>query len=585
MTKTPIDISAVADARMRKGLQALESGDNATAIAELEEASRLDPSNPNILHNLGCALFQDNRMAEAEKILLTSVQLTNNPVTWTLLGDIRERSGRPAEAFQFYKRALNADPKNYHALIQLGAVKETMGDKPGACDCYRLALEARPGDVHATHKYASIVFEKKPEEAVRVWQAVAAAAGENLDVRASALEQLICYKEWSERIKRGEMPYHAARLDELFFNYALPELEELDALNRKRLEAAPTIPAVQISAAMSRFCLKDRHGAERLFRMIGGKIDNQILGTTRFELSFYDELRGFADEDLVRTLPPLIEVMPMVPNGAGILYLSCNFTYFRAFAMPMVVSLRQRSVHTPVHVHIMDANEEETAFALAILQKLAPLKFALTVERPGLQSAPAMEARSYYHAVRFIRFYQHLTHYGVPLWLMDVDAVINTSLDGLFSSLDGKDVAMRIRPGRREPWNQFNACIVGAGTSDLSHKYFKLTAAYLAYFYQRKNLRWGIDQLAMYGVFADMEERGEAPSLALLGEREVDYDYRDDGYVWCNSGAGKFKHLQRLSNPGSLPLANFEDNKFVGVFEQHWNECERMVNELQRRQP
>ena len=37
--------------------------------------------------------------------------------------------------------------------------------------------------------------------------------------------------------------------------------------------------------------------------------------------------------------------------------------------------------------------------------------------------APVMEARSYYHAVRFIRYYQHLQRYGCPLWLMDVDAV------------------------------------------------------------------------------------------------------------------------------------------------------------------
>lgn len=584
------DIAQTADAAheaqlMQKAVAALEAGDVAGAITALEEAARRAPKNPAVLHSLGYALYQAKRTQEAENALRSSVQLTNNPTTWTVLGDLYEGTDRRGEAFQCYKAALRADPNNYRALVQLGAVKEAMGDKPGGCDCYRLALDARPRDPHATYKYASLVFDKKPEEAVRVWADLLAGAGNNLDLRSTALEQLICYKEWSERIKRGEMPYHATRLDELFFNYSQDYVQELDTVNQARLAATPDNASRQLAAGFSRFCLGDRHGAERLFRLAAHKTENQILGTVRFEPAFYDELRAFTDDDLTRTLPPLIDVARLAPDPKGILYLSCNFTYFRAFAMPMVISLRERSPQTPVHIHIMDANEAETAFAHAVLKKLAPLKFALSIERPGLGKASSIEARCYYHAVRFIRFYQHLRHYGVPLWLMDVDAVINTNLDGLFATLEGKDVAMRIRPGRREPWNQFNACIVGAGTSERSLEYFRLTAAYLAYFFQGKGLRWGIDQLAMYGVFADMEDRGEAPELALLGEREVDYDYRDNGFVWCNSGAGKFQHLMRLSNPDSLPLANFGDNKFVGVFERHWKECERIVGEFNAPQP
>ena len=45
-----------------------------------------------------------------------------------------------------------------------------------------------------------------------------------------------------------------------------------------------------------------------------------------------------------------------------------------------------------------------------------------------------------------------------------------------------KDAAMRIRPARIEPWNQFNACIVGASLSATSLEYFHLVAAYLAHF-------------------------------------------------------------------------------------------------------
>ena len=44
---------------------------------------------------------------------------------------------------------------------------------------------------------------------------------------------------------------------------------------------------------------------------------------------------------------------------------------------------------------------------------------------------------------RFIRFYQHLKQYDCPLWLMDVDAVVNRDLGALFDRLKGIDAAMR----------------------------------------------------------------------------------------------------------------------------------------------
>ena len=45
---------------------------------------------------------------------------------------------------------------------------------------------------------------------------------------------------------------------------------------------------------------------------------------------------------------------------------------------------------------------------------------------------------------------------------MDVDALFWRDPRALYEALGADDVAMRIRPGRLEPWNQFNACIVGA---------------------------------------------------------------------------------------------------------------------------
>lgn len=555
----------------------IRAGDLAGAERRLRLGLDSHPGEPHIIFNLALVLYRMKRAPDA--LLLLQGLTVGPPELPFLLGEIHETLGHQQEAFRHYKAALKLMPRSYDVYMKLGGLKEAMGDKPGARDCFREALDIRPLNWSASLKYVLAMWDKDPGLAIKVAEEALNGAT-TPEEKIRALELFFPRKEWWERMRRGQMPYHAASVDELFFNYAAEYVKEYEALTLQSVKEEPTNVGRISRLANARFCAQNRHGAEEMWNAVGAHTKGNIVENVRFAPEFFDDLRKYTDEDLTRGLPPVIEVVPPTRDPKGVLYLSCNFVYFRAFALPMIVSAQERSPQTAIHVHIMDADESETAFAVAFLQRLAPLRFSMTVERPGLKKAPQSTARSYYHAVRFIRYYQHLKDFNCPLWLMDVDAVINIDLGALFANLNGVDLSMRIRPGRMEPWNQFNACIVGASTSAASIEYIRLTAAYLAYFFQRESLRWGIDQLAMYAVYADMNDRGQAPTMALLGEREVDYDYRDDGFVWCNSGVGKFKHLQRLSKPGSMPLANFEGNKFVGVFEQHWTTCERITNTI-----
>jgi len=476
---------------------------------------------------------------------------------------------------------LNALPQNFDALMRLAAVRTRLGDDVGATDCYRRAVEVRPNDLTAVEKYTDGIWKDDPERAVKLREALVAAVWDDVPARISALYMLICQKEWSERLKRGQMPYHALSLDELFFHHAQKYLLDLQTAAATRLAEKPDDVHAIRSLGFARFAQKDRRGAETLFRSVAAqKKGGSIFDTVMFTPEFYDHLRETTDEQLFNGLPPLMHLTPFTPNPAGVLYLSCDYQYLHAFALPMILSLQERSPQAQIHVHIMDATKREASCALAMLDRMPSLRFALSTERSGLRGAPLPEARNYYHAVRFVRFFQHMQLYRSPLWLMDVDAVINRDLSDLFELLNDRDVSMRIRPGRLEPWNQFNACVVGAGTTDASFEYFRLIAAYIAYFYQHKKLQWGIDQLAMYGAFADMQDRGRAPSLALLDDRAVDYDYHDDGYVWCNSGGAKFRHLQRLSNPDAPTLASSDENRFKIIFEEYWKESMRSAAEV-----
>ncbi len=570
MTANPASTDQ-AEKLYQDGKLAVSRNDFAGAETMFRHALQLDSSHVRALHFLASVMVQQNRRADAEALLIQAVPQGVLMDSLRLLAEIFETSDRLLQATTCYEGILQNVPTDYGALMKLGELREKQEDKAGACDFYRRAMAAQPANIDAVFKYADAVWGTNPEDAVRALETLLTNHGGTAERRASILAFLMVRKEWWERIRRGEMPYHCARLDELFFNYAGSYLQQLKEDAAAVVAADPANARARALLGTAEFCLKDRHAAEAQWQPETRQ--GSIWETVRFSPSFYDQLKTFSDEDLVRGLPPVQTLLPPQPDAKGTLYLSCNEMYFRAFALPMIISLHERSPATSLHMHIMDIDPAGANFAASTLKKLSGEKFSLSVERPGLDGN-TMPGRCYYHAIRLIRFYGLLRDLKCPLWLMDVDAVVNRSLTDLFDMMRGNDVAMRIRPGRLEAWNQFNACVVGANPSDKALAYFKLIAAYTAYFHQRDKLRWGIDQLAMYGVFADMQDRGQAPTLTLLGEREVDYDYRDDGFIWCNSGAPKFKHLQRIASGGIIPAD--ERNKFSQVFEQYWKQTQEL---------
>ena len=576
---TPPPANSVA-ALLQEGMAALNAKDFAQAEPLLREAFSQAPLDISAYYCFALLLHRTGRSTEAEQILLPATQRGTQPRVIMLLAEIFEKSNRLPAAAQCYDIILKSMPQDYSVLINAAHVRKKLGESAVATEFYRRAMEAKPNDFAATEKYAEGIWEKDPQRSVEIRENLLAAVGSDLIVRSQVLQSLLSNKEQAERMKRGQMPYHVASIDEILFVHGRAYAEDFEATWTALAKANPASTQAQMALGYARFAVGDRPGADAQFQAVADQHKDGVALNIRLAPAFYDELRTYTHDDLVRGLPPLLNVTPLCPDPAGTLYLSCNFYYFRAFTLPMIVSLREHSPKTPVHIHLMDANESEVEFALAFLRSLAPLKFAVSVERPMLQNAAQMEARCYYHAIRFIRLLEHLEAYKSPLWLMDVDALINRDLEGLFAQLNGRDIAVRVRPGRLEPWNQFNACVVGAAPTGSSREYLRLIAGYIAHFYQKSLLRWGIDQLAMYGVFTDMRDHAAAPTLMLLDDHHVDYTYFDDGYVWCNSGAGKFQHLQRVSKPDKAAPLEFPDNRFVVAFERYWQECEQIVARL-----
>ena len=565
----PSSANPDSDACWQKASEAVRAGDHDTAIIWFQRCLEQSPDHPLAALNLGILLTNKKRYPEAITRLEHAVNLAPNVNSVTALANASHRAGKHDDAVRYLKDIVKSVPGHVPTLLQLGEISDQRGDRKGAREYYRQATVSDETDLNAAIKYAIASWADDPAETAAVLDRHLARPDLGAEGRVTVLLGLIIYKEFHERIKRGLMPYHATDLKELFFTYTKSEFAELKRLCLEEAEKNPTNANAQVKKFMALFCSGDRVGAQQSLAGFKSAAAGQIWDAVTFDPAFYQMLEQFTDADLVKGLPPVQEVIAATFSDKPVAYLSCNFLYFENFAAPMLRSLAGIAPGEQVHVHIMDATEEQLTAATSFCNNLAGITIALSVEQPGADKQGMAAARSYYHAIRFIRYYQHLVHYKRTLWLMDVDALFNRDPNVMYEVLGDNDAAMRIRAGRLEPWNQFNACIVAGTPSAPSLEYFRLIAAYIAHFYQKKGLRWGIDQLAMYGVFEYMRDEGRAPSLAFLDDKAIDYDYLEAGIIWCNSGRNKFLHLQR--NPdGSIAVDDPDRAAYIKLFDKYY---------------
>lgn len=346
--------------------------------------------------------------------------------------------------------------------------------------------DSSPGDCVAALERLQIPSD--PREAVGYWR------------------NYVVHKEWHERIQRGLMPYHSHDISDMGFRFV-----DLEPWGKAAQESGSIM-----DIGLYLFCRGERVSCEKLLRLF--ERNGHVAATVRFQRDFHE---GLGEDREFDELPP-VDFQNEVTGVGPVVWLACDATYL-AFALPMIRSLKAVAPEVPVHLHIFNP----------------PVSF----EKPlgvGISTEVCPRHKGYYHAVRFVRLYQFQRMRQVPAWLMDVDALFNNHPTPLFDTLDGYDVALRARPARLEPWNQLNACVVGFNTSGA--EYLKKLANYV--YALRHFLAWGIDQTAMLCVY-----EASKPKVACLGERFVDYDYRGNGVVWCNSSTKKWAHLQALSDP------------------------------------
>lgn len=111
-----------------------------------QRAVELDPANGGAWFNLGVALNQLGRPAEAVPALEQAVKIEPRPVTLNHLGDVYRQLNRIDEAVSAYEQAIALDAAYAWPYHNLGLIRAGQGDFAAALGYYQQAIEVHQHD-------------------------------------------------------------------------------------------------------------------------------------------------------------------------------------------------------------------------------------------------------------------------------------------------------------------------------------------------------------------------------------------------------------------------------------------------------
>jgi tetratricopeptide (TPR) repeat protein len=141
--------------------QLLARRDAAGALAELEEAARLDPGDVDIIFDRGLALQELGRRAEALRAFDEALtQAPERPQYYLKRGETRHSLGQAEGAIADYTRCLALDPQQSTAFFLRGNSRRELGDKEAALADYTQAIALEPTLANAYTNRATIHAEQ-----------------------------------------------------------------------------------------------------------------------------------------------------------------------------------------------------------------------------------------------------------------------------------------------------------------------------------------------------------------------------------------------------------------------------------------
>lgn len=128
------------------------NNDRPGAERELRQILNLKPDQIEALQLLTLLQLEQGRGAEAETQLKALLKAKSKPTPQPqklgiglLLGDLRQRQGKPAEALALYGQLAKDFPRDPKPLLAIALLKQDQGDLPGASQALAQAQARQPG--------------------------------------------------------------------------------------------------------------------------------------------------------------------------------------------------------------------------------------------------------------------------------------------------------------------------------------------------------------------------------------------------------------------------------------------------------
>jgi tetratricopeptide (TPR) repeat protein len=537
-------------AALNRGIAALSAGNLRDAETAVREALRDGESAAEAYFYLATTLRAQKRFDEAAEAAHQSFALHPLLATVYLGGEIAIARLDGQEAFEWADRLAHVSVKHVQRLINLGEGFAEVGLHKAAARCFEIALGLVPKSTDLLRRQCYCEVFHDPAKAIRVLQDFADRYRDTPHLACVALYQLLPYKEKALREERGLSPDGLDPSD-LHFRLAQPEFAAWRDAAEQWLASAPDDPhALQMMASVR---IAERRVRDAELYLERARVHRLNLATcANFSEAFLADAASAA-ERLGETLPDMETLVARGPQGPWV-FMACDTVYFEHFGLVFARSFTAQAPKAHLHLHVFDLKpEDRAAFRDRLTSIMGSTSFSVTTEISGL--AGTKDAACYYHAIRFIRLATLADRWAHPLCAFDADMIFNRSPDLLFDWFKDFDVGVAVLPGRMEASNQICANILGISPTKAGRDYLRRTAGYLALVRERGLLLWGMDQTAMFAVYADAAARGAAPRLISVPTSVYAGAYETDAIVWVGKAAPEHPDYARFTARRNALLA------------------------------
>lgn len=137
-------------------------GDMTAALAELEKATQLSPTDLEASNLMGAVLIQLGKPEDAEKVLLPLIDRQEAGVeSLFLLGRSLACQGRRGEALARFREAVERDGGFHDAYFEAGRLLKEEGDDAGALRLLQQACSILPDEVDYNRELATLVLARE----------------------------------------------------------------------------------------------------------------------------------------------------------------------------------------------------------------------------------------------------------------------------------------------------------------------------------------------------------------------------------------------------------------------------------------